>query len=114
MVTPDSPANEAAPEGVHSHTGVIAIHAQACARIGPLIAALSMAAVAVPAASALRDHSQDFRGQVVSTHQHPKTVHTLGGGHGWLARKHGARELAPESDQLGRRGVHIVRAGIGP
>ncbi len=39
-----------------------------------VIAALSMAAIAVPMASASRDQSQDFRGKVVSTSHHPKTV----------------------------------------
>ena len=41
------------------------------------IAALSMAAIAVPMASASRDQSpgsEDFHGKVVSTDQHPKTV----------------------------------------
>lgn len=39
-----------------------------------VIAALSMAAIAVPMASASRDQSQDFRGKVISTDRHPKTV----------------------------------------
>ena len=39
-----------------------------------VIAALSIAAIAVPMVSASRDQSQDFRGKVVSTDPHPKTV----------------------------------------
>ncbi len=40
-----------------------------------LVALLSMAAIAVPVASASKDsHRHDLRGKVVSTQQHPKTV----------------------------------------
>ena len=39
-----------------------------------LLAVTSMVAVAAPVASASRDQSRDFRGTVVSTHRHPKTV----------------------------------------
>ena len=39
-----------------------------------VIAALSMAAIAAPMASASRDERQDFQGKVVSTQTHPKIV----------------------------------------
>ena len=40
-----------------------------------MIAALGVAAIAVPAVSALTDHgSRDFRGKVISTDRHPRIV----------------------------------------
>ena len=45
----------------------------ALAMVG-LLVALSLAAIAVPVATASRDQTRDFRGKVVSVDRHPKSV----------------------------------------